>query len=329
MKYKLNRFNNQLINKKLNNNFLHRSNDNININPTSVYSKIKKDYYEFNPKPDVEEIPTFTYENDRNLNTYKGNVATKQAYIDNNSKNYIYYMKRFEKRKTPLISPYAVYQEITKNKLNNYNNNNTINNNTNINNTIDSPNTININKSTNNPITNLKSDWNENYSKNYLHNNKIKEMKPLYTSVSAKEIVLDNRKSEITNPELFYKRNNKDYIKYRAEQKQYLDYNYQILMNKSKLHKKEEPNINPYNPKNEDFEHYKSDLAHNPILNPINYYSYNKYLEKEIKNNGNNRYDNSMNINTNNTNKNNVNTDYINSKRSFSPFQQAGNEVLK
>jgi hypothetical protein len=89
MKYKLNRFNNQLINKKLNNNNLHRSNDNININPTSVYSKIKKDYYEFNPKPDVEEIPTFTYENDRNLNTYKGNVATKQAYIDNNSKNFI------------------------------------------------------------------------------------------------------------------------------------------------------------------------------------------------------------------------------------------------
>ena len=35
-------------------------------------------------------------------------------------------------------------------------------------------------------------------------------------------------------------------------------------MNKNKLHDKQEPNSNPYNPKKEDFEHYK-----------------NKYLEKE------------------------------------------------
>ena len=37
------------------------------------------------------------------------------------------------------------------------------------------------------------------------------------------------------------------------------------------------------NPIDADFEHYKSDLAHNPILNPVNNYSFNKYLEKEIK----------------------------------------------
>ena len=58
-----------------------------------------------------------------------------------------------------------------------------------------------------------------------------------------------------------------------------------MMINKNKLNHKQEPNVNPYNPKQEDFEHYKSDLAHNPILNPVNYYTYNKYLEKEIKEN--------------------------------------------
>ena len=33
------------------------------------------------------------------------------------------------------------------------------------------------------------------------------------------QMIFDNRKSEKTNPELFYKRNNNDYFKYRAEQK--------------------------------------------------------------------------------------------------------------
>ena len=59
---------------------------------------------------------------------------------------------------------------------------------------------------------------------------------------------------------------------------------YLALLNKNRFNKKQEVNINPYNPINADFEHYKSDLAHNPILNPVNNYSFNKYLEKEIKN---------------------------------------------
>jgi len=95
-----------------------------------------------------------------------------------------------------------------------------------------------------------------------------------------------------------------------------LDYNYQILKNKNKLHDKQEPNINPYNPKKEDFEHYKSNLAHNPILNPVNFYSYNKYLEKEIKDN-NKRYQNKSMDNYN-----------INNIRNYSPFQKAANQVF-
>ena len=224
-------------------------------------------------------------------------------------------MKKFERRKTPLSTPYAVYKEITQNNMSNsYNFNN---DNTNINNFINNNNNNNNNY---NNINNNKVEWNENYSNNSLHNNNIRELKPLSTSISAKALLFDNRKSEITNPDLFYKRNNNDYYKYRAEQKKYLDYNYQILMNKNKLHNKQEPNINPYNPKFEDFEHYKSDLPHNPILNPVNYYSYNKYLEKEIKNTNNNnnsiRYDNNNSINN------------INIKRNYSPFQKVGNQVF-
>ena len=186
-----------------------------------------------------------------------------------------------------------MFQEITKKNLNNYNIE-ISNNNNNINNI----NTIN---------NNSNGEWNENYSNKYLHNN-TKE-KSLFSSLSANNIVFD-RKNEITNPDLFYKRNNNDYFKYRAEQKKYLDYNYQMMINKSKLNHKQEPNVNPYNPKQEDFEHYKSDLAHNPILNPINYYSYNKYLEKEIK-------ENNMKFNYN-----------INNYRGLSSFQQVGNQLI-
>ena len=233
-------------------------------------------------------------------------------------------MKKFERRKTPLSTPYAVFKEITQNNMNSsYTFNNDNNNiNSNINNNINNIINNNLNSNNNNNYNNInnKVEWNENYSNNYLHNNNIRELKPLSTSISAKALLFDNRKSEITNPDLFYKRNNNDYYKYRAEQKKYLDYNYQILMNKNKLHNRQEPNINPYNPKFEDFEHYKSDLPHNPILNPVNYYSYNKYLEKEIKNtnNNNSRYDNNNNNSINN----------INIKRNYSPFQKVGNQVF-
>ena len=53
--------------------------------------------------------------------------------------------------------------------------------------------------------------------------------------LSASNIVFD-RKNEITNTDLFYKRNNNnDYFKYKAEQKKYLDYNYQMMINHSPI----------------------------------------------------------------------------------------------
>jgi len=267
-------------------------NSNENKTIPGIYHKTKKEYYLFEPKPDVEEIPTFTFENERNLSNYKSRIYNKNALIEENSKKYLEYIKKFERKKTPLSSPYSVFQEFTKKNLNNYNTE-LNNNNTN------SINNINYNE---------KGEWNENYSNKYLQNN-TKE-KPLFSSLSASNIIFD-RKNEITNPDLFYKRNNNDYFKYRAEQKKYLDYNYQMMINKNKFHHKQEPNINPYNPKQEDFEHYKSDLVHNPILNPVNYYSYNKYLEKEIKEN-NKKYNNNN----------------IYNYRGLSSFQQVGNQLI-
>ena len=330
LNYRINRFNNIVNNKNKQNNNLYKSNDNI-IPSGSVFHKMKKEYYEFNPKPDIEEIPTFTFENDRNINNYKGNIYNKQSKIEKNSQNYLNYMKKFERKKTPLQTPYAVFQEIT-NKSLNINNYNNIKLNNNINNkkkdNSDNINNINDNNNINNTV-NIKgikkTNWNENYSNNYLHNNddNLKRLNPLSNSISAKSLLFDNRKSEITNPDYFYKRNNEDYYKYRAEQKKYLDYNYQILKNKNKLSDKKEPNINPYNPKHGDFEHYKSNLPHNPILNPVNYYSYNKYLEKEIReiknnNSEDNVYQNNNCINTN-----------TNNKCNYSPFQKAGSQVLQ
>ena len=58
-------------------------------------SKFKIYFNEFNPNPDVEEIPTFTFENDRNINNYKGNIYNKQSKIEKNSQNYLNYMKKF------------------------------------------------------------------------------------------------------------------------------------------------------------------------------------------------------------------------------------------
>lgn len=248
-----------------------RNNYRGNYADNNTFSKFDS----FDPKPDVEEIPTFTFENDRNLDNYKDRIYDKEALIEMNAKNYLNYMKKFERKKTPISSPYSVYLKI---KQNNNSNNFRQNNNDNyMNKKInDNNDDIDIRKKNkiNNDILNNKYFQSQENSLN---------MKPLSNSLSMKSMNFENRKSEITNPELFYKRNNEDYNKYRAELKEYLNYNYQIMQNKNRLNKKQEVNINPYNPIDADFEHYKSDLAHNPILNPVNNYSFNKYLEKEIK----------------------------------------------
>ena len=228
----------------------------------------------FQPNPDVEEIPTFTFENDRNLDYFKDRICDKEALIEMNAKNYMNYIKKFERKKTPISSPYSVYLKIKQNNTNNYGRNNNYTNKIINEDSVEDDITIRKKNSINNLILNNK----------YFHNSeKPLNLKPLSNSLSTKAMNFENRKSEITNPELYYKRNNEDYNKYRAELKEYLNYNYQVLMNRNKINKRKDIDINPYNPIDADFEHYKSDLAHNPILNPINNYSFNKYLQKEIK----------------------------------------------
>ena len=272
------------------------------------YNKNMKNSFDyFEPNPDIEEIPTFTFENDRNLDNYKERIYDKEALIEMNAKNYLSYIQRYERKKANLSSPYSVYQKIKQNNYKNYNVNNEENYENKYINNINIKNTEEKNK-INNMINDRYFKLNEPSSLN------IK--KPLPNSLSTKTINYENRRSEITNPELYYKRNNEDYYKYRTEMKQYLDYNYKILSNKDRLNKKQEVNINPYNPLDADFEHYKSDLPHNPILNPVNNYSFNKYLEKEIKDIK--KYENNPDSNYNN----------INKKNTPSTFQQVGNYLI-
>ena len=272
------------------------------------YNKNMKNSFDyFEPNPDIEEIPTFTFENDRNLDNYKERIYDKEALIEMNAKNYLSYIQKYERKKANLSSPYSVYQKIKQNNYKNYNVNNEENYENKYINNINIKNTEEKNK-INNMINDRYFKLNEPSSLN------IK--KPLPNSLSTKTINYENRRSEITNPELYYKRNNEDYYKYRTEMKQYLDYNYRILSNKDRLNKKQEVNINPYNPLDADFEHYKSDLPHNPILNPVNNYSFNKYLEKEIKDIK--KYENNPDSNYNN----------INKKNTPSTFQQVGNYLI-
>ena len=315
------------INNSINNNIINNSqlNKNSNHNTISynerydgsfdrnIFHKKKRDYNIFNINPEVEEIPTFTFENDRNIKSYKGRINNKYNLIEQYSKNYLEYMKKFEyKRKTPFSSPYLVFQEKTQGE----NNNNTIIQNNNIN--LDNKNlTIDANSYSNpikeNNLSQNSYDGVNNDMQNEPIINKENKMKNSYSrnnilSNSANNFDISSRSGEITNPNYFFQKNNEDYYKYKLEQKKYLDYNYEIIKNRMNKRNKREPDINPYNPINEKvFERGKSDLLHNPILNPINNYSYNKYLEKEV--NLSNRYNN-------------------NNRYNYSALQQAGNQLL-
>ena len=294
----------------------------------NIFHKKKKDYNIFTINPEVEEIPTFTFENDRNLNSYKGRINNKYNQIEQYSKNYLEYMKRFEnKRKTPFASPFLVYQEKTRGNKNNifnqFDNNYmdkqnktidvdsySIKGNQNLHNNYD------INQNNKNNDINDEDVYNQNsqIQKNRSRNNILANSGNIFN--------FSSRNGEITNPDFYFQRNNQDYYKYRLEQKKYLDYNYEIIKNRLNKRDKREPDINPYNPiNNQIFEKGKSDLLHNPILNPINNYSYNKYLEKEV--NLGNRYTKSSN-DIINSNKN----IYKRNSYNFSTLQQAGNQLL-
>ena len=86
----------------------------------SYNKKMKNSFDYFEPNPDIEEIPTFTFENDRNLDNYKERIYDKEALIEMNAKNYLSYIQRYERKKANLSSPYSVYQKIKQNNYKNY-----------------------------------------------------------------------------------------------------------------------------------------------------------------------------------------------------------------
>jgi len=271
-------------------------NEQLNEN---IFHKKKYNFEKFVINPEVEEIPTFTFENDRNLNSYKGRIYSKSNIIEQHSKNYLEYMKKFEnRRKNILSSPYLVYQEKTKgNNMNNGNSRNT---------ELDSYSNENNQTFQHRYDINNQNNVINNFDNNYGLQDNMDSRN--YLSNSTRTLRYSGKSGEITNPDYYYQRNNKDYYKYRMEQKKYLDYNYEIMKNKLNK-KKKEPDINPYNSiNNQAFENGKTDLLHNPILNPINNYSYNRYLEKEVYN----RYK---------QNNNGMNHNY-------SSLQLAGNQLL-
>ena len=260
-------------------------------NNNQHFHKRKNNYNSFNPSPNIEEIPTFSYENDLNLNSYKEHINKKNKFIEKNYSNYLKYIKKFDNndRKTPLISPYSLYIKKIKDvkkysdntsltsrekesndlnlEINRFDNRNKY---ININN---SNSMISINNNENNDSYIIK---NNSYKDIYSQkNNNEKFTKDMPISKSLKNIKYYGRKNEISNPELFYKRSDENFYRYREEQRKFGDYNYNIVLkkNKSRFIRKE-PDINPFNPKIDSYKIGKSSLPHNTILKPEDFYGY-------------------------------------------------------
>ena len=97
-----------------------------NFNPEigSIFHKKRRNFDIFSPKPDVEEIPAFSFENDRNISKYKNFINNKSAFVEKNEQDYLRYIKKFERpiKQNTINTPYLFFQE-KNNKNFNYNNN--------------------------------------------------------------------------------------------------------------------------------------------------------------------------------------------------------------
>ena len=155
---------------------------------------------------------------------------------------------------------------------------------------------------------------NKKQFENYNYNNNLQNQNTFFPKINSKKKINYSRsvdninnnnyqkkfvfppiKHEITNPDLYFKKANGDFYKYRAESKKYLDYNQKILENQNKYNKTDNINVNPFNNSSSYSSLGRSNLVYNTILNPIPNFSYNKYFEKKILgmnnvNNNNNNY---------------------------------------
>ena len=247
------------------------------VNPSFSFKRKKNTFDEYDPNAFIEEEPTFTFENDRNVKSYKGYIQKKSKEIERYSQNYLEYMKknRFNnmRYRTPLQN---------NNIQNNFNHNYGINinnnyNNNNLNNNINNNyNNLNDNNYNNNNLSN-------NINNNNLNNNNNMNLIPVSQSYQLSnnyrdDFIMKGRTNEITNPDLFYKQASDDYYNYRQEQKKFLNYN--LLTIQNNYFKKKEINVNPYNKGSSSDLLGNTFLKHNPILNPSPSFGY-KYFDRE------------------------------------------------
>ena len=222
------------------------------VNPSFSFKRKKNTFDEYDPNAFIEEQPTFTFENDRNVKSYKGYIQKKSKEIERYSQNYLDYMKKNRVYNMRYTTPYQNnniqnHLNYNNNLINNYGNN--INNN------------------------NLNNNLNNNYNYNLIPVSQSYKIPNSYRD----EFIMKGRTNEITNPDLFYKQASDDYYNYRKEQKKFLNYN--LLTIQNNYFKKKEINVNPYNKGSSSDLLGNTFLKHNPILNPSPSFGY-KYFDK-------------------------------------------------
>ena len=252
----------------------------------------------------IEEVPAFCYENDMNVKSFRSFLAKKNETLENNYKNYLIFMKNQEHEKSQnnkkqLMSPYSIYIK----KVNEMKNNerqflprlkrNEISNIKMDINRYDKQNDISFNSFD----TERRNKYNKFMMNKYLAEVEKNDGKKLLNNRSSFEIEKNienenNNKSfprianspnninkyfpktnEISNPELFYRKCDKDFYNLRKQYKKYDDYNYKlILLHKTNRFLKKEPDVNPFNPKINFYKSGNSSLEHNIILRPYEFY---------------------------------------------------------
>ena len=313
-----------MFQKKINNpnfesrNFIN-SHSMINIKPN--FNKKKVDFYinkNFKVNPNVEEIPTFSYENDLNVKSFRSFMNRQNEILKKNYENFMKYMKKHEneKRKKQLISPYSLYvkkinevkkyekqflpkirqREIQnlKMKINRNENQNDFNNSNFSSFSLANKNRYEqfnldeyLEEIAKNKEKNKEMEYNKEIEIEKNNENENNNENILQPSKSVNDINLYFPKNnEISNPEMFYKKANKEFYKYRKEYKKFDDYNYKIILlhNKNRFVKKK-PDINPYNPKINSFKIGNSSLAPNVILRPDDCYGNFKNISSMNYNN--------------------------------------------
>ena len=185
-----------------------------------------------------EEKPTFSDENDRNIDYLNDFMKKKNKIIEYNNQNYLNYMKKI--RHLPKINE---LKERNKKRIKD-----------------------NIGK--------LNFFFKDN------EDNQNQKINNIYKKINNNNIKFNNN---IYNNDYY-----KEYKRYRQEQKKYLDYNQNVMINNYNKHLKSkyEINVNPYH------DYYKNNLGlgksvlkHNPILNPQPYTGYQNYFSNDNINN--------------------------------------------